>query len=90
MQEIELALIVAGALAILVVAVLRARSTLARHPLAVGALLGIVPGVLGAIVVLVPRTDLVPDSAEPFLWLTIGLVATGMAIVALTIGVARR
>lgn len=89
MQEIELALIGAGALAILVVAVLRARATLARHPLAIGALLGIVPGIIGAVVVLVPRTDLVPDAAEPFLWLTIGLVATGMALVALTIGFAR-
>ena len=63
--------------------------TLARHPLAIGALLGIVPGIIGAVVVLVPRTDLVPDAAEPFLWVTIGLVATGMALVALTIGFAR-
>jgi hypothetical protein len=88
-QEIELALIGAGALAILVVAMLRHRATFARHPLALGAVVGAVPGIIGAVVVLVPRTDLVPDAAEPFLWLAIGLVASGIAIVALTVGVAR-
>lgn len=90
MQEIELGLIVAGALAIVVVAALRARARLARHPLAIGAMLGIVPGILGAVVVLVPRTDLVPDAAEPVLWLALGLAATGVGLVAVTIGVARR
>ncbi len=36
---------------------------------------GVVPGVLGAILVLVPRLDLIPDDLEPVLWmLAIGLL----------------
>ncbi len=53
-------------------------------------MLGIVPGILGAVVVLVPRTDLVPDTAEPFLWLVVGLIVSGAVIVAVTVGLARR
>ena len=90
MQEVELGLIVASILAIVVVWILRSRAHLSERPLAVGALIGIVPGVLGAVIVLVPRTDLIPDSAEPFLWILIGLIASGIALIALTVGVARR
>jgi hypothetical protein len=89
-QEVELWLIVASILAIVAVWVLRARAHLSERPLAIGALIGIVPGILGAIVVLVPRTDLIPDGAEPFLWILIGLIATGLALVALSVGFARR
>jgi hypothetical protein len=49
-----------------------------------------VPGILGAVIVLVPRTDLIPDSAEPYLWILIGLIASGIALIALTVGFARR
>ena len=88
MQGIELALIVASAIALLTVAAVRYRLRLSQRPRVLGALLGIVPGVLGAIIVLVPRTDLIPDSAEPYLWLLLGLLASGIAIVALTRGLA--
>jgi hypothetical protein len=88
-QEIELALIVGSALALLVLIAVRYRSRLGQRPLLLGALLGILPGILGAIVVLVPRTDLVPDAAEPYLWLGLGLLATGIAIIALSLGLAR-
>lgn len=90
MQEIELWLLATGVLAVAVAWAIRSRASLARRPLAVGAMLGVVPGILGAVLVLVPRTDLVPDAAEPYLWLLIGLVGSGAAIVALTIGVVRR
>jgi hypothetical protein len=89
-QEVELWLIVASILAVVALWVLRVRAHLSERPLAIGALIGIVPGILGAIVVLVPRTDLIPDGAEPFLWILIGLVATGLALVALSVGFARR
>ena len=46
--------------------------------------------VLGAIVVLVPRTDLIPDGVEPFLWILVGLIASGLALIALSVGFARR
>ena len=46
MQEVELGLIVAFILAIVVVWVLRSRAHLSDRPLAVGALIGIVPGIL--------------------------------------------
>ena len=90
MQEVEVGLIVASIFVIVAVWIMRARAHLAERPLAMGALIGIVPGILGAIVVLVPRTDLIPDSAEPFLWILIGLIATGIALVALSVGFARR
>lgn len=89
-QNIELWLLAAAVLGVAVAWSIHSRATLARRPLVVGALLGIIPGVLGAVVVLVPRTDLVPDAAEPYLWLLIGLVASGAVIVALGIGVVRR
>jgi hypothetical protein len=90
MQEIELGLIVAAVLAIAILWVLRSRAHLADRPLAIGALIGIVPGILGAIVVLVPRTDLIPDGIEPLLWILIGLIASGVALIAVTAGFARR
>lgn len=90
MQKVELALIVVSILAIVVVSTLRARAHLTRRPLIIGALLGIVPGILGAVVVLVPRTDLIPDGVEPFLWVLVGLIASGVALVALSVGFARR
>jgi len=90
MQEVELGLIVASILAIVAVWVIRARSHVSERPLAIGALIGVVPGILGAIVVLVPRTDLIPDGIEPLLWVLIALIATGIALLALSVGVARR
>lgn len=89
MQEIELALIVGSALALLATVAIRYRTSLVRRPLLLGALLGIVPGVLGAIVVIVPRTDLIPDSAEPYVWLGLGLLASGIALLALSWGAVR-
>ena len=90
MQEVELGLIVASILGHVILWVLRSRAHLTDRPLAIGALIGIVPGILGAVVVLVPRTDLIPDSAEPFLWILIALIASGIALIALTVGFARR
>jgi hypothetical protein len=90
MQEVELGLIVASILALVIIWILRSRPNLTGRPVATGALIGIVPGILGAIIVLVPRTDLIPDSAEPFLWILIGLIASGIALIALTVGFARR
>lgn len=90
MQEVELWLIVASILAFVVVGALRGRAHLHRRPLTIGALLGIAPGILGAVIVLVPRTDLIPDQIEPFLWVLIGLIAAGVALIALSVGFARR
>ena len=90
MQEVELALIGAGALALVVIWAIRGDHHLNRRPTLVGALLGIVPGIIGAVVVLVPRTDLVPDPAEPYLWILVATVATGVVFAALVRGVIRR
>jgi hypothetical protein len=88
-QEIELWLLAAAVLAVIVVWAMRSRATVARHPVAFASMLGVVPGILGAVLVLVPRTDLVPDAAEPYLWIAIVLAASGAVIVALTIAVVR-
>ena len=89
-QEIELALIVVSGLGLLAIGAIRLHDHYPDRPLLLGALLGIVPGILGAVIVLVPRTDLIPDGAEPYLWLTIALATSGLAIFALSRGVARR
>ena len=90
MQEVELALIGAGALALVVIWAIQGDHHLTRRPAFGGALLGIVPGILGAVVVLVPRTDLVPDPAEPYLWILVATVATGVVFAAVVRGVSRR
>jgi len=89
-QGIEVALLVAASLVILGAGALRYRHAAAHNPRAYGALLGIVPGVLGAVVVLIPRTDLFPDNAEPAVWLVVGMAATGIILAAASIGLQRR
>ena len=89
-QEVELALITAGALAILVAVAVRFRVHLRSRPILLGSLLGIVPGILGAVIVLVPRTDLVPDSAEPWIWLTIAVLTSVIVLAAVSRGLFSR
>jgi len=31
-----------------------------------------------------------PDGVEPFLWILVGLIASGLALIALSVGFARR
>ena len=89
-QEVELALLVISAFVIVAAIAVRYRTRLVHRPLLLGALLGIVPGIVGSVVVLVPRTDLIPDAAEPYLWLTIGFIASGIALFALSRGAIER
>jgi hypothetical protein len=89
-QEVELALITAGALAILVAFAVRFRVHLRSRPVLLGSLLGIVPGILGAVIVLVPRTDLVPDSAEPWIWLMIAVLTSAIVLAAVSRGLFSR
>jgi hypothetical protein len=88
-QQLEVWLIVGGALTLLATGAFHNRATLARRPLALGAVLGIVPGVLGAMVVLIPRTDLIPDQAEPALWIGLTLLVSGLFLTAIWMGVLR-
>lgn len=90
MQQLEVWAIVGGALSLLAASAFHNRATLARRPLALGAVLGIVPGVLGAMVVLIPRTDLIPDTAEPALWIVLTLVVSGVFLTAIWMGALRR
>lgn len=90
MQQLAVWAIVGGALSLLAASAFHNRATLARRPLALGAALGIVPGVLGAIVVLIPRTDLIPDQAEPALWIGLTLLVSGLFLTAIWMGALRR
>lgn len=90
MQQVEIALIVASILTIVVVWAVSSGAHLGKRTVTTGAILGIVPGILGAVIVLIPRTDLIPDGDEPFLWILVGLIATGIVLVALSVGFARR
>jgi hypothetical protein len=89
-QQIEVWLIVAGTLVLLAASAFHYRATLARRPLALGAALGIIPGILGALIVLVPRTDLIPDQVEPGLWIGLTLLVSGMFLTAIWMGAMRR
>ncbi len=46
-------------------------------------LLGVIAGVLGALVVLIPRIDLIPDQLEPELWVLVIAIASGVVLVVL-------
>jgi hypothetical protein len=89
-QQIELWLIVGAALLVVAAVAHRYRATLVRRPLASAAALGIVPGLLGAVVVLVPRTDLIPDQVEPALWVGLIVVVSGLFMTAIWLGALRR
>jgi len=89
-QQIELWLIVGGALLIVAAVAHRYRATIVRHPLASAVVLGVVPGLLGAIVVLVPRTDLIPDQVEPALWVALIVVISALFMTAIWLGALRR
>jgi hypothetical protein len=86
---VEVALLIAASFAAVGAVALRS-GVGANHRTALGALLGIVPGIVGAFVALFPRTDLIPDSAEPAIWIVIGTAVTGIILAAATIGFARR
>jgi len=88
-QGLEVLLIIAAAFVAIGAIALR-YGVGTRNRTALGAMLGIVPGVLGAFVALFPRTDLVPDSAEPAIWIVIATAVTGIILAAATIGFARR
>ena len=90
MQQLEVWLIVGGVLVLLGASAFHYRATLARRPLALGAALGVIPGVLGAAIVLVPRTDLIPDQVEPELWIGLTLLVSGMFLTAIWMGAMRR
>jgi hypothetical protein len=88
-QGVEVMLLIGASFAMLGAAAVR-MGAMSRNRLVVSAVLGIIPGLLGAFVALFPRTDLVPDSAEPAIWLVIGTAVTGIILAAATIGLARR
>jgi tetrahydromethanopterin S-methyltransferase subunit C len=47
------------------------------------AMLGLVAGLLGALIVVIPRTDLVPDNIEPDLWLIVIVGVSALILVIL-------
>jgi hypothetical protein len=89
-QKLELWLLVGGVLMTLAAGAYHYRALFARRPLALGAALGIVPGILGAIVILVPRTVLVPVQVEAGLWAGLAIIVSGLFLTAIWLGVPRR
>jgi drug/metabolite transporter (DMT)-like permease len=75
---IALSLLVIAALA----AVIRGRRRAGRPSLLLVVLAGLFPGVLGAVVILAPETDLVPDQYETAAWAgVVAVVAAGAILV---------
>lgn len=89
-QALQLVLIASVILlAVAVLAVQHRRITVADRPWP-RLLLGVVPGVIGAVVILVSRTDLVPDEFENDLWLVVAVVITAGAALGTVYRLARR
>ncbi|HEY3522759.1 MAG TPA: hypothetical protein VGK63_03560 [Candidatus Limnocylindrales bacterium] len=84
----ELFLIAVTLLAIAAVAFqLSVRGLLREHPAVAVAAAGVVPGAFGAVLVLAPRVDLIPDALEPALWV---MALSVLVVVALASLIARR
>ncbi|MEX1171244.1 MAG: hypothetical protein WEG56_01410 [Chloroflexota bacterium] len=90
MQAVQLLLISVGLL--LAVAIVAARLDaleLVEHR-GPKVLLGIVPGVIGAVLILVERLDVIPDEAEGDLWAMAMIAISTVAILGTSVRLARR
>ena len=90
MQAFELVLIAAAILVVSAVlaADYRHRSGTDRHLPKL--MLGIVPGLVGAVLILAPRVDLIPDQNENDAWIVAAILITAVAAVGTVYRLARR
>ncbi len=83
MQALELVLIASGVLVAAAVLAARVRGIGTFERRWSRALLGIIPGAIGAVIILVTRLDFVPDDLEGPAW-TISLVIVSVIAAAIT------
>ena len=88
MQTVELFVIAAAAIGLAALLAVRQRNRNAdtHWPRIV---LGVVPGLLGVLLVLVPLSDLVPDQVEGSIWLIVAVVISVVIVIGTIYRVAR-
>jgi hypothetical protein len=89
-QAAELLLISSVALIAVAWFTSRHREVVTSDRVWVRALIGIVPGVIGALIILVTSIDLLPDDIEEGAWLFVLIVISAIAIAGTTYRLARR
>lgn len=90
MQAAELLLISSVALLAVAWFTSRHREVVTSDRVWVRALIGIVPGVIGALIILVTSMDLLPDDVEDGAWIFVLIVISALAIAGTTYRLARR
>ncbi len=90
MQAAELLLISSVALLAVAWFTSRHREVVTSDRVWVRALIGIVPGVIGALIILVTSMDLLPDDIEDGAWFFVLIVISVIAIAGTTYRLARR
>lgn len=73
MQTVELLVIAASAIGLAALFAVRQRHVRDSDTHLPRMLLGIVPGLIGVLLVMVPLSDLVPDGAEGSIWLVVAV-----------------
>ena len=81
MQTVELFLIAASAIGLAAMFAVRQRHVRESDTHWPRMLLGIVPGAIGVLLVLVPLSDLIPDQDEGPIWLILAIVASTVIVV---------
>lgn len=84
MQAAELLLISAAALLAVAWFTSQHRQGVTSDRVWVRALIGIVPGVIGAVFILVTSIDLLPDDVEDGAWIAVLIIVTALAIAGTT------
>lgn len=90
MQAAELLLISSVALLAVAWFTSRHREVVTSDRVWVRALIGIVPGAIGALIILVTSMDLLPDDVEDGAWVFVLVVISALAIAGTTYRLARR
>jgi hypothetical protein len=89
-QAAELLLISSVALIAVAWFTSRHREVVTSDRVWVRAMIGIVPGVIGALIILVTSMDLLPDDVEDGAWMFVLVVLSVVAIIGTTYRLARR
>lgn len=89
MQALELILIAGSVIALVAYFAVRQRHVTDDDSRWPRILLGIVPGVIGVSLVIVPQADIVPDDAEGAIWIALAIALSAVAIIGTVYRLAR-
>lgn len=89
MQALELILIAGSVIALVAYVAVRQRHVTDDDSRWPRILLGIVPGVIGVSLVIVPQADIVPDDAEAAIWIALAIALSAIAIIGTVYRLAR-